>query len=312
MRKIELFFGFLLLLSTVGISAENQVSKIVEGKERCFPVVYPWDKGDGMRVQIGTDICSEEKSYLASREPFVKDSIKKLISVSDGENVEKVPKIAFCMSGGGYRAMIGSLGFLLGAESIGLLGATSYIASLSGSSWLIGNLFTRMKKSNITLQEFHKLLRDRLTKTKFLDVSSMQIDEIVKKITSVLLDRYKIEPIDLWGILLIDRLLGDLPDAQNITFDEMRSCLAPGDRTPPFPLFSLVVSDVYPYEWLEVTPFVSGSDYLRAYVPTEALDSIFKNGKRVKVMEQRSLGWFLGLFGSSYNASLGDVIVHIA
>jgi len=169
-----------------------------------------------------------------------------------------------------------------------------------------------MKKSNITLQEFRQLLRVRLTKTKFLDVGSMQVDEIVKKISSVLLERYKIEPIDLWGMILTDRLFGDLDDAQNITFAETQSCLASGGCTPPFPLFSLVVSDVYPYEWLEISPFVSGSDYLRAYVPTYAFDSVFKNGKRVKVMKQRSLGWFLGLFGSSYNASLGDVIVQIA
>lgn len=43
-----------------------------------------------------------------------------------------------CLSGGGVRAMIASLGALLAAEELGVLDCCSYTSALSGGAWLQG------------------------------------------------------------------------------------------------------------------------------------------------------------------------------
>ncbi|KAH3743955.1 leucine Rich Repeat family protein [Pelomyxa schiedti] len=46
-----------------------------------------------------------------------------------------IPKIAFCASGGGMRAMVSMVGFMDGLSQIGLLDCITYVVALSGSVW---------------------------------------------------------------------------------------------------------------------------------------------------------------------------------
>mmetsp|Transcript_16499 Transcript_16499/g.39438 ORF Transcript_16499/g.39438 Transcript_16499/m.39438 type:complete len:1357 (+) Transcript_16499:109-4179(+) len=88
------------------------------------------------RVSEEGGMCAEEAELLAVRKAKVREALEKLL----GEPVapEHVPTIALCLSGGGVRAMIASLGALLAAEELGVLDCCSYTSALSGGAWLQG------------------------------------------------------------------------------------------------------------------------------------------------------------------------------
>ncbi|KAL3229619.1 putative meiotic phospholipase SPO1 [Nakaseomyces bracarensis] len=51
-----------------------------------------------------------------------------------------VPRIGVALSGGGYRSMLTSTGFMTGMHDIGLMQCTDYISGVSGGSWAIMDL----------------------------------------------------------------------------------------------------------------------------------------------------------------------------
>lgn len=70
----------------------------------------------------------------------------------NSQNTTALPNIAIAFSGGGYRAMLNGAGALQAfdnreADSTtpghlgGLLQASTYVAGLSGGSWLVGSIF---------------------------------------------------------------------------------------------------------------------------------------------------------------------------
>lgn len=59
-------------------------------------------------------------------------------------NLSRLPiKVGLAISGGGYRSMLISSGFILGMDECGLFDGLSYIAGISGGSWTIMKLLTR-------------------------------------------------------------------------------------------------------------------------------------------------------------------------
>ena len=71
---------------------------------------------------------------------------------NNAQNVTALPNIAIAFSGGGYRAMLNGAGALQAFDSReadsttpghlgGLLQASTYVAGLSGGSWLVGSIF---------------------------------------------------------------------------------------------------------------------------------------------------------------------------
>ncbi|MBY0110379.1 MAG: hypothetical protein K2X90_04685 [Candidatus Babeliaceae bacterium] len=87
------------------------------------------------RVRMGNALGSEEIQFLQNRSPITEKAIGNLLDIQTKK--QNFPRIAVCFSGGGYRAMISTAGFIAGAEKIGLLDAISYQAGLSGSTWAI-------------------------------------------------------------------------------------------------------------------------------------------------------------------------------
>src|SRR5690348_3421029 len=69
-------------------------------------------------VRIGNSICTDEQQFIVERTSHVKISLESLLRINlDGK---KIPRIALCVSGGGYRAMITFLGAIQGIPSISL------------------------------------------------------------------------------------------------------------------------------------------------------------------------------------------------
>lgn len=62
-------------------------------------------------VRVSDSVCSQqENAFIKKRHHFVKATLEKLTGLTLTD--QEVPRIALCCSGGGYRALIGTLGYL--------------------------------------------------------------------------------------------------------------------------------------------------------------------------------------------------------
>lgn len=294
MKKKKSFLSIFFLLVSGVVVADSSV--LLGGVDGIFE---PTD--------VSGQLCPEELDYIEKRLPSIKSS---LCSFLGEKELNHYPSISICFSGGGYRAMLGSLAFMETAEEIGLLGTAKYIASLSGSTWMLGHLLLRMQYEGVTIKKFKEIVLKRLER-KFLKFTTFDLAVITIELLRVLKDRGRIEPADVWGMILWNRLFGDIRRSARMSFSEIRTLLTTSSAMP-FPLFSTILSDLYPYEWLEVNPFTTGSDFLGGYIPTKEFDSVFNNGVCQKLYPEKSLGWFFAMFGSAYNISFGDIFILLA
>lgn len=63
-------------------------------------------------VRTNNDLCPQEKDFLLQRIPNIKKSLEAALNMPLRDN--QVPRIALCASGGGFRAMVATLGWLQG------------------------------------------------------------------------------------------------------------------------------------------------------------------------------------------------------
>lgn len=282
-------------------------------------------------------LLPEEYRYVAERAGKTEAPLRQLLGEVCLRGDANLPRIAFCLSGGGYRAMISSLGFLLGAKNIGLFDTATYMAGLSGSTWLLGSLVAYASfVDKLSLQDFRQDLQQRVAidfwKLSEADLRSItqQIlkkkkeikelknwEEVIIAVGEIILDMLDpgnmIQSADLWGGILAKRLLGDISGSQELTFGTLRNFLQ-NYAVFPFPIFTATINDYTDphahslYEWLEVTPFNTGSTFLNSFIKTEDFGSKFNVGQMTDRLPEETLGYFFGMFGSAYSFSIGDVL----
>ena len=236
-------------------------------------------------------------------------------------------KIAFCFSGGGYRAMIYSLGILLGAEKINLLPAVSYLSCLSGSTWSVGAYLSSNHKlaqlrahfkiiTQKNLTDFYRLdhLFDQYLQHKFLHQSS--------------------DLILLWGSLLANHILNhvvhqkfSLRLSEQQYFAERYAHLLPiytaiipvfaeassrrlqlwRTRSPGKPDFAETALHTYNYNWLEFTPYEVSYVTELAAIPSWAFGRKFDAGVSQNFTPELPFAYLLGIFGSAFTANLSEL-----
>src|SRR5687768_6461430 len=74
------------------------------------PQLYASHETQQAVVRQGNTVCSEEKEFIAYRKHAIKNELEQLLGMPLAP--EEVPTIALCCSGGGFRAMISTLGSL--------------------------------------------------------------------------------------------------------------------------------------------------------------------------------------------------------
>lgn len=237
-------------------------------------------------VREGNELCADECDYVIKRTEFIKSKLSK-------KSDQSVPNIAIVCSGGGYRAMLYSLGALKGLEKAGILDLATYLVGLSGSTWAIGTWLS----SGLTLSVFHDWLIDNI---------GYQLNELDNEdftlMTEVLITKYCVgQPVgfvDMYGAFIAN----DLFDC----FSNEKMMVHLSDQTEriksamiPFPIYT-AISGQHPkaeYLWYEFTPYEVGANWLHAYVPTWAFGRKFKNGVSVDAAPEQPLGTLLGTFG---------------
>lgn len=284
-------------------------------------------------VNYNNQLDPKETMYIFRRNQITQPAIKQIIGLSS-ESAYRLPKINMCFSGGSVRAQIATIGFLDGAEEIGLLPSTTYVASLSGSTWAIAPwILHKMSPSDYSLVLKNQLqcdfcdgfqqknltsADDILGKKESADTQKrglISAQAILEKI-KLLIQSQKSSDLSvtqIWGHLISRRLLYDLDISTGriITFGDIRNILEQ-TNIYPFPIFTAAIAETEPeYKCLDVTPFSVYSTALRAETKTELFGSTFLNGICQKDYPEKPLSLYMGIFGSAFAISAADGVEHL-
>ncbi|KAI1315497.1 hypothetical protein EDD11_000730 [Mortierella claussenii] len=299
-------------------------------------------------VRQGNDICSQETAFQAARRKKMKKAFAKFIGVKESDVHESdIPVVALAgSSGGGYRAMVSSLGYMTAAKKAGLFDCTMYLAGVSGSCWMIALYMTLGQRSfTKTLEHFKQSLDIPIAHyPSFIDTmltnpgaAQLILEGIVQKYSK----NRVLTLVDAFGTVLASRLLihrdgdGEIDewvDPLDFKLSQQSRWTNYGDQ--PLPIYT-VVSHVLPgsmperiqegdiivddeisrdtgdeethyYQWFEMTPYEFGSEETSAWIPTWSFGRRFVEGKSVEKIPETSLAILLGTFGSAFTATLAD------
>ncbi len=265
---------------------------------------HPYDQVDAtVRFTDNDALCNAENQFMQQRLTRVKLGCEQLLQneVPNG----RVPRIAVCCSGGGYRAMVLTFGFLKGLQDTGLLDCVSYMSGLSGSTWAMAPWVS----SKQPLNDFIGTLPKKVCKGLKPISNPSLLDGIAKKLVAKTINGQFLSSVDLYGDILANTLLRDSgPDRLRTTLSESHAHIVDGSF--PMPIYTAITPNADPYAWFEFTPFEVGSSYLKAYIPTWAYGRKFKYGQSVNFAAEQSLGYMMGTYGSAYAVNLQEAVHH--
>lgn len=286
------------------------------------PILIPALNGNNLfrhapaAVRTGLDLPIEEQLIMQRRKSNTKLALEKFLEQTLPEN--HTLSIGFCGSGGGYRAMLSTVGFLTGAEQIGLLDAVDYMSALSGSTWALGPWTTL----NLPIDQFKQQLISK-TQNMFSIAGKEilptpgrdQLASLFKILELKYLFHESITSVDLWGAMIANKLFEPLPNRQNIYMSDQRKIIEDGKHI--FPIYTAVHPlENLNYYWFEFTPYEAGSTNLNAFAPIWAFGRKFANGKSLSTTTvsgkqfapEQTLGFYLGIFGSAFTVNLNEVL----
>jgi phospholipase A2 len=247
-------------------------------------------------VRSGNDLHQKEREFLVNRRSKIITSLEKILKISLKE--KHVPKISIICSGGGYRAMLGSIGAFSGLQAIGLLDSITYVSALSGSTWAVGLWMS----TGMTLKQLKAYISKQLT-VDFYKIKRPDSHKIAHMLLVKTAFQQPFSTVDLFGAFLAQHLLNDFfGDASQMIHisDQMKNIQ---DGTFPFPLYSAVDGRINirgNIPWYEFTPLEVGSAHYGLYVPMWAYGRRFDKGVSIDYAPEQSLGFHFGVFGSAY------------
>ncbi len=230
-------------------------------------------------VRTCTSLNNEEQEFLNNRMAKVKNALERMLDKQ--VDSKYIPKIALCFSGGGYRAMLETLGWLTGAERMGLLDSSVYMTGLSGSTWALNPWVA----SRLSLAAYKEQLLPKLTKTLMEHVKSMSTQdalEILVALSKKYVDLQSIGPADFFGALLAHMLLSNIVRHKQ-TFS--LADLAPLVKLGNYPLVISTASlggtfNLKYRPTFEFSPFEIGSAECAKgiFIPSWSLGRVFNKG----------------------------------
>ena len=246
---------------------------------------------DFLKKDVG--MLQKEKEFVKARRPFVRDGLTQFFESSSlGKNTPikmgptsgLVPKIGVAFAGQGYPGLVSTLGALQGLEGMGLLYAMMYVAAGSTSTWMLA----RWIMDDTSLDK----LGDRYNLEKFvtgkaieivrnLDNMDKLIAEISPKSTNIprrLQDEVEnfvfyniwpkfwytkpLDPIEFYGLfasmVMFENLVpSEITVAERTQYtlsDQWGEKIGVSTGQKPFPIYTALSGDTYPYLWWEFTP----------------------------------------------------------
>jgi len=283
-------------------------------------------------VRVGTDLCSEETAFLAQRLPHVKAALEQALNITLQDS--QIPSIAICASGGGYRAMLSTLGSLKDPQAskgifmdlvqylfnlfhisdsgqmstlepinfdLGLLDICTYSAGISGSTWAsAGFLYSGMPIAQY-LDHLTTTINENL-------IENFNFDQVMLSLLKKNSYGQPLSLIDFYGALLAQKLLvnADYENPCDMLFSSEQELVTLGHV--PLPICSAILGqETTDYTWIEFTPYEVGSIDLNAYIPSWAFGRKFDKGVSQDFAPPQSLGYCMGIWGSAMSVSVQEL-----
>ncbi|MEX0940518.1 MAG: hypothetical protein WDZ41_04105 [Candidatus Babeliales bacterium] len=275
-------------------------------------------KGVKLTSQGSLDpVYSHESVYLTKRTPVAQKALENYTKLK--LTPEELPRIACAFSGGGYRAMVLTVGYLKAFEDMGLLDSIFYISTLSGSTWCLGP-WTLMqdfeKNKKVTINAFKESLLEKIRKNQFnlfatKYAGTFNVKKFAERViwSKVLFDQI-INSVDLYGATLSHVLLADFGDDQ-LTQRLSAQWMKVREGNHVWPIYTAVsmhkTNGNYRYNWYEFNPEEIRNLEYNLVLPSYAFGRKFDNGVNIDFSPQQSFGFLMGIFGSAYTVNLKDI-----
>ncbi|KAI9799567.1 MAG: hypothetical protein M1825_004493 [Sarcosagium campestre] len=269
-------------------------------------------------VRISDSLCPEEVAFVRDRKQVARTALAKYLDIAEADiNIDDVPTIAICGSGGGLRALVAGASSYLSAEEAGLFDCATYIAGVSGSCWLQALYY-----SSLGGRRFDRLV-DHLKARIGVHIAFpppalalLSTAPTNKFLLSGIVERLKGDPdvdvglVDIYGLLLAARLMvpkGDLGiNDADLKVSNQREYIDKGRN--PLPIYTAVRHEIPPedaisadedstaasaerikktaieeawFQWFEITPYELWCEELQAGIPTWATGRRFDKGRNV-------------------------------
>ncbi|KAJ8097633.1 acyl transferase/acyl hydrolase/lysophospholipase [Lipomyces tetrasporus] len=292
-------------------------------------------------VRLGPQLSNEEAKFRNNRTKFTKKGIARYLDIPESSIDERdIPTIAITGSGGGYRAMIATCGYISALQNTGLFDCTTYLAGVSGSTWLMALFYTVAEYNTTTLIDHIKARTG---------IHIAFLPAAMELLTTAPTDKYLLHGIiekmhygytgvaiaDIYGVLLSSRLLVPknevIVDRDILKISSQRRIVDTG--AVPMPIYTAVRHEIgltsaeqeavdksatQPektaiqetekreswFQWFEFTPYEVGCEEAGAWIPTWSLGRKWRNGTSVEAVPELNLTLLLGTFGSAFCATL--------
>ena len=265
-------------------------------------------------TRISNELSDCEKNYLQHRDIITKKALEKISSQELKDNSSL--RIALCLSGGGYRSLISSLGYMSGLQEAGLLDAVTYITAISGSTWAISSLYSH----DLDLDDLISLIKNQVSRSIYSNFDSkLLIESAVYK----LFWGQKINFVGIWGTILANTFFSDNyltkvinKNIDNFQFNKLLKTKIPKlsqfqkkieNGLMPMPIFSAVMID-RGYDWIEFNPYEIGISNVNTYISSWGLSRKFKNGISIDSCPEVGLDYLMGIWGSAFTVSTREVL----
>ena len=316
---LTLIFSFIIKSSYIFTSIQN----ILE--EKFQNIEHKNHKAYVTKINL-----PEADLLIKNRKKFIIQEMSQQFDVK--EKKTKIPKITVCFSGGGYRAMLTTLGALKSLEEIKILPLVENIYSLSGSTWLMNIwLITNYSLNKLELHLKNKLSKNikfNLDKIKRITSFPLNKDQYKKLLKSIAIFwqqkigyTQRIDLIDIWGLLIALNLYPDDLNICNECLSKQYAKLKNGNW--PISISTAITPSTginnlnklnkeeqhVVYNWLLFSPAqISLEHQNQLYsIPPWAFGREFKSGQSVDNHKGQApdlpLAYFLGIFGSAFSGS---------
>jgi phospholipase A2 len=272
-------------------------------------------------VRVSSDLCNEEKEFLARRRKFTRVALAKYLGLPEEEiHPDDVPCIAMVGSGGGLRALVAGTGSLLATGEDGLFDCVTYTAGVSGSCWL-----QALYHSSLGGRRFDKIVEHLKSRIGVhiayppVAFNALNSAPTNKFLLSGFVEKLKGDQkadfglVDVYGLLLAARLLvpkAELAvDDRDLKISNQRNFLRRGEH--PMPIYTAVRHEIpivdepdvgkaskHPsgeakdkakkeswFQWFEISPYEMFCEEFAAGIPTWAIGRKFENGKDLPLDE---------------------------
>lgn len=240
------------------------------------------------KVRMGDELDAGEHAFLSQRLPKVKNTLESLTQT----RIKRPLTIAIVCNGTGVRSALYCLGALQGLQELGVLDASTYIASAAGATWGISSWYSSGMELKTFNEKISKQFSNGITK-----ITPSQATLIGQTLLTKFVSNQPLGAVDMYGALLSNIWCSWAQDSQHVYISAQADRIKNGNV--PMPLYTAVRSEHtsikhQAYEW---NPFEAGSLWMKMYVPIWSFGRKFDKGTSVNKAPELTLGNLMGIWG---------------